>query len=91
MGHSSDKILRRLFDFLVLDNSCCESCKLEKFTELPFNLSNYKSEKSFDLIHSDVCNPAPIDSFNGYKYFVETQYDAKVKVFRSNNGTKFIN
>jgi hypothetical protein len=39
-------------------------------THLPFPLSKCKSKKPFELIHSDVWEPAPLDSFNGYKYFV---------------------
>jgi GAG-pre-integrase domain len=70
IGHLSNKILKYLFDFLNLDNSSCEVCKLGKYTRLPFNLSICKSEKPFDLIHSDVWDPTPIESFNGYKYFI---------------------
>jgi GAG-pre-integrase domain len=70
VGHPSDKILKCIFDFPKLDNSNCETCKLGKHTRLPFSLSNYKSEKPFDLIHSDVWGPAPIESYNGFKYFI---------------------
>ena len=28
------------------------------------------SSKSFELIHSDLWGPAPVDSYDGYKYFV---------------------
>ena len=98
-------------------------CKLGKHTRLPFHLSSSKSEKPFELIHSDVWGPAPIESFNGYKYyvifiddfskttwlyllkhksevfsqfqdfynFIENQFDAKIKIFRSDNETEFVN
>jgi transposase InsO family protein len=98
-------------------------CKLGKHTRLPFYSSNCKSEKPFDLIHSDVWGPAPIESFNGNKYFVlfiddfsrttwlylmknksevfshfqefynfvENQFNAKIKIFRTDNGTEFVN
>ena len=39
-------------------------CKLEKHTRLSFHLSKSKSEKPFEWGHT------PIESFNGYKYFV---------------------
>jgi Integrase core domain/GAG-pre-integrase domain len=123
IGHPSDRVFKNLFNFSNLDNSSCETCKLGKLTRLPFNLSTSKSDKPFDLIHSDVWGPASIVSFNGYKYFVlfidefskttwlyllknksevflkfqefynfvENQYNAKVKVFRSDNETEFIN
>jgi GAG-pre-integrase domain len=66
IGHPSDKILKSIFDFKGLDSSNCEIYKLGKHTRLPFDSSNYKSKKSFELIHSDVWDPAPIESFNGY-------------------------
>jgi hypothetical protein len=70
IGHPFDKILRCIFDFKILDCNNCEIYKLEKHTRLPFDLSNYKSNKPFELVHSDVWGPAPIESFNGYRYFV---------------------
>jgi hypothetical protein len=45
-------------------------CKLGKHTRLPFNPSSCKSSKPFELIHSDVWDPAPFESFNVYKYFI---------------------
>jgi hypothetical protein len=70
IGHLSDKILKYIIYFKNLDGSNCEVCKLGKYTRLSFGLSNYKSKKPFDLIHFDVWDPAQIDSFNGYKYFI---------------------
>jgi transposase InsO family protein len=90
---------------------------------LPFSSSTSISENYFDLIHSDVWGPAPIDSYNNFKYFVtfiddysrttwvyllkaktevfsyfqdffnfiENQYNAKLKIFRSDNGTEYVN
>ena len=79
------------------------------------------SSKSFELIHSDLWGPAPVDSYDGYKYFVLfiddksratwlyllksktevisvfqefhnmviNQFDAKIKSFRTDNGTEY--
>ena len=79
------------------------------------------SYKSFELIHSDLWGPAPVDSYDGYKYFVLfiddksratwlyllksktevisvfqefhnmviNQFDAKIKSFRTDNGTEY--
>jgi hypothetical protein len=33
-------------------------------------LSNSKTNAPFELVHSDVWGPAPICSYNGFKYFV---------------------
>jgi hypothetical protein len=70
IGHPSDKCSKKIFDFSNIDNSSYEIYKIGKSTKLPFNISSCKSEKPFDLIHSDVWGPTPIVSFNGYKYFV---------------------
>jgi hypothetical protein len=70
IGHQSDKILKYIFYFKNYNYSNCEVYKIEKYTRLPFRLSNYKSKKPFDLIHSNVWGPVQIDYFNGYKYFV---------------------
>jgi hypothetical protein len=53
-GHPSDKILKCIFYFKMLDYSNCEVLKLGKCTKLSFSLSKCKSKKSFELIHSDV-------------------------------------
>jgi Integrase core domain len=98
-------------------------CKLFKLTKLPFDKSTSMSQNYFDLKHSDVWRPAPLDSYNHFKYFVtfiddyshtiwlyllkikdevsmhfqknynfiENQYDAKIKIFRSDNGMKYVN
>jgi transposase InsO family protein len=98
-------------------------CKLAKQTILPFPLSTSLSEATFELVHSDVWGPAPVDSYNHFKYFVifiddfsrttrvyllkgknevflcfkdflnfiENQYNAKIKIFRSDNGTEYLN
>jgi Integrase core domain/GAG-pre-integrase domain len=121
-GHPSDQVLNIFFCY-NLDSSDCDICKLSKQTRLPFPLSTSVSEKYFDLIHSDVWGPAPIDSYNHFKYFVifivdfsrttcvyllkaknevfsyfqefynfvETQYNAKIKIFKYDNGTEYVN
>jgi hypothetical protein len=52
-SHSSDYVLTQLFCY-NLDSSNCEVCKFLKQTRLFFPLSTNKSEKYFDLIHSDI-------------------------------------
>jgi hypothetical protein len=121
-GHPSDQVLNKLFCY-KLDSNNCDICKLAKQTRLPFPSSTSISKKCFDLIHSDVWGPAPVDSYNNFKYFVTfiddysrttwiyllktknevfscfqeffnfivNQYNAKVKIFRSDNGTEYVN
>ena len=119
VGHPSDKILKIMFNFSKDFCNKCDVCKFAKQTKLPFNNSTSKSNEVFELIHSDVWGPAPVDSYNGYKYYVifiddfsratwlylmknknevfshfqnfvnliETQYDKKIKILRTDNGT----
>jgi Integrase core domain len=123
VGHPSDKILKCLFDFPKLNCSSWEIFNLGRHTKLPFKLSNCNSNEHFALVHSDVWGHAPIDFYNGYKYFVifiddfskviwlylmknkskvlshfqefsnfvENQFNYKIKTFRTDNGTKFVN
>ena len=123
LGHPSDKILNHVLDFSNSNCINCDICKLAKQTRLPFSLSSSRSEASFDLVHSDVWGPTPINSYNGFKYFVifiddfsraiwlyllkskdevfycfqeflcliENQFNSKLKIFRSDNGTEFVN
>jgi Reverse transcriptase (RNA-dependent DNA polymerase)/Integrase core domain/gag-polypeptide of LTR copia-type/GAG-pre-integrase domain len=121
-GHPSDQVLNRLFHYNY-DSSSCDTCRFAKQTRLPFPTSITKVEKCFDLIHSDVWGPSPVESYNHYKYyvtfiddfskttwvyllktknevfscfqeffnFITNQYNAQVKVFRSDNGTEYMN
>jgi Integrase core domain/GAG-pre-integrase domain len=123
MGHPSDKILKLIVN--VSQNYCSnyEVCSLAKHTKLSFCNSNSKSNKKFELIHSDIWRSAPITSYNDFRYFVifidkfskmawlylmkskskvfshfqnfanliETQYNTKIKILCTDNGTKFIN
>jgi hypothetical protein len=68
-GHPSDQVLNKLFCH-NLDSSNCDVCKFLKQTSLSFSLSTSVSNKYFDLIYSDVWGPAPVDSYNNFKYFV---------------------
>nr|AEJ72555.1 putative retroelement polyprotein [Malus domestica] len=48
----------------------CEVCHFSKQTRLPFDVSSTKSCKPFEIVHSDVWGPAPLVSFDGFRYFV---------------------
>jgi hypothetical protein len=70
VGHPSDKILNLIFDFSKDFCNKFEACKLRKTKQTPFCDSNSKSNEIFELIYSDVWGPAPIDSYNEFKYYV---------------------
>jgi GAG-pre-integrase domain len=66
IGHSSDRVLKNVFNFSHLDCSKCEIFKLAKHMKLLFVLSDTKSNKKIELIHSDVWGPAPVESYNDF-------------------------
>jgi hypothetical protein len=53
-----------------LDNSACDICRFSKQTRLLFTLSTSKTSQIFELVHSDVWGPAPITSYNNFRYYV---------------------
>jgi transposase InsO family protein len=123
MGHPSDKILKLIVNGSQNYCSNCEVCSLAKHKKFSFCNSNSKSNEKFELVHSDVWGPAPITSYNDFRYFIifiddfsiitwlylmknknevfshfqnfanliETQYNTKIKILRTDNGTEFIN
>jgi Integrase core domain/GAG-pre-integrase domain len=70
LGHPSCKILNRLFGVSFEKYMECDIYKLAKLTKPPFQLPLSKSSAPFELVHSDVWGPAPIASYNEFKYFV---------------------
>jgi GAG-pre-integrase domain len=74
LGHPSfsylNKLLPSLFLGLDVSNFTCETCVKAKSHRVSYKQSFNKCSEPFDLIHSDVWGPAPIDSIAGYKWFV---------------------
>jgi GAG-pre-integrase domain len=70
VGHPSDKILNSMFIFFKNYCSKCEVCKLTKLMKLPFCNSISNSNESFELVHSDMWGPAPVTSYNDFRYFI---------------------
>lgn len=48
----------------------CEACQFSKQTHSPFVSFLLKSTEFFELIHSDLWGPAPIDSYDRYKCLI---------------------
>ncbi|XP_071729158.1 uncharacterized protein [Rutidosis leptorrhynchoides] len=65
----------------------CEICLKAKQTRDPFPLSEHKTTELGDLLHMDLWGPYRVVSKEGYS----TQFNKKVKIIRTDNGTEFVN
>ncbi|CAI0429485.1 unnamed protein product, partial [Linum tenue] len=75
LGHPSSKSLLRLLRTQSLPHSSkslthCNSCLSNKSHKLPFGDSSLSSTRPFDLLFSDVWGPAPVESIDGYSYYL---------------------
>lgn len=48
----------------------CKYCQLAKSYKLLFSTSHFVTNKSLELIHSDVWGPSPLSSSYGFEYYV---------------------
>ncbi len=78
LGHPSDRVLVSALPSL---SSCifvsnkhvqhhCKHCLIGKMHKLPFAHSQFQSTQPLELVHCDVWGPAPVNSCNGYRYYL---------------------
>lgn len=73
LGHPSTRILKMLFPSLHVlnkDVTFCESCILGKSTKLPFTSRTLYAPSILHTLHTDVWGPAPISSFDGFRFYL---------------------
>ena len=77
LGHPNSQVLRLLLqnNGLSFNNSAnfvnsCTHCLHGKMHTLPFPCSRFVANSHFELVHNDLWGPAPLNSINGYKYYV---------------------
>lgn len=76
LGHPSLKIINLIKAGLVSSfnplpsNFFCSSCLCNKSHRLPFGDSNLSSRGPLDLIYTDVWGPSPVQSSDGFLYYV---------------------
>ena len=77
LGHPNSQILRHVLhnngmsspNSVNLANSCIH-CFHGKMHRLPFPSSRFAATSPFELVHTDLWGLAPLDSINGYKYYI---------------------
>jgi hypothetical protein len=78
LGHPNDRVLVSTMPSL---SSCisvrnkhvqhhCQHCLKGKMHRLPFTHSQFQSTQPLELVHSDVWGSAPVNSCNGYRYYL---------------------
>ena len=77
LGHPSFKIFNKLVQsgFMFLSSSyssgfVCSLCLCNKSHRLPFGESTLQSRAPLDLLYTDVWGPSPVQSVDGYNYYV---------------------
>jgi hypothetical protein len=74
LGHPSFATLSRIYPSLF--KSCpseslvCDACELAKHTRGTYPSRGLRSEKPFEVIHSDVWGPCEVHSVSGHRWFV---------------------
>lgn len=74
LGHPSSRILSQVlhqcnFRFSPL-NHVCEACQFGKSKKLPFSQSLSHASSPFELVHTDLWGPSPIQSTLGHRYYI---------------------
>jgi GAG-pre-integrase domain/Integrase core domain/gag-polypeptide of LTR copia-type len=74
LGHPSFGYMKRLYPSLFFgcenEKFDCKTCIRAKSHRVSFPSSLNKSTKPFDLVHSDVWDPSPVNSSVGNRWFV---------------------
>ena len=74
LGHvSNDRLLSMKSSFPCIridENSVCDICHYSRHKKLPFNLSENKASKCYELLHFDIWGPVSTQSIHSHKYFI---------------------
>jgi hypothetical protein len=72
LGHLNDAMIKKMItsEGFAKDKLNCVSCIEGKMARAPFKKSTSVSSDVFELVHSDVCGPLPVNSSSGHRYFV---------------------
>ncbi|XP_022040080.1 uncharacterized protein LOC110942612 [Helianthus annuus] len=99
LGHPSDQVLAVLkenFDVKSIEHGPCDVCHRAKQVRVPFPLNKHKTKSIDDFSRTIWCyllsNKTEVfeNLYNFYELIL-TQFEKKIKLIRSDNGTEFVN
>lgn len=70
VAQPSSHVLSMMFPNFCKSSIDCEACQVSKSTRLPFPISQSRSSRPFEIVHSDVWGPSSLESFDGYRFYV---------------------
>lgn len=74
LGHPNNKILKQILQScntnLDYVSFFCEACQLGKSKKLPISKSISHANSPRDLVHIDLWGPSPIQSTNGFRFYI---------------------
>lgn len=73
LGHTSVSKTKNLVKGIDIKGNkevdACEVCIKAKLCRKPFLTERHRANKPLEIIHSDICGPIGMESWDGYKYF----------------------
>lgn len=67
---SKNGMAKGISNSLTNELSLCESCLKGKQTRLPFDGTRFRAKRPLQIVHSDICGPVNVETYDEYKYFV---------------------
>ncbi|WVZ80042.1 hypothetical protein U9M48_027557 [Paspalum notatum var. saurae] len=102
LGHPTFATMSCIYPSLF--NACpreflvCDACDLAKHTRVPYPSLGFRSNKPFDIIHSDVWGPCEsvylalsAEKQKDLCALIKNKFGSTIKVLRSDNGTEYVN
>lgn len=75
LGHPQAKTLKNVLNKIHVtasfdNNDVCESCQFGKLSQASFPKSDSATTKPLELVYSDLWGPAPVNSSEGFRYYM---------------------
>ncbi|WVZ64613.1 hypothetical protein U9M48_014108 [Paspalum notatum var. saurae] len=70
LGHPSFPSMSRTYPHIFKGSLVCDECEFAKHKRVPYPSLGLRSNKPFDVIHSDVWGPCEVHLISGHRWFV---------------------